>query len=380
MGWRIQNFALSEADQLSWYKAKAGSLFNALVPENAFKWPDYEPSKGQYAEGKARVDGMMSFAAENEFTYVRMHTVEWFLNDPEFTKHWSRKGGCTNYAKYLKQRIDRDVAALDPRVKSLDVFNEVLDRRLYAETCKLFAGGPNSVMVQAFKWANAANPSLKLCVNDYGLVESERWVNMVELVEWLRSNGAPVHCIGAQSHVGPLDIDPDVMAYRLAKLSTWLDLPVEVTEISFWSEQDTTTWENHMTDEAAQAAAFVAMLRTYFSHPNVTLALLWGFADTNHYIANGGVFRADGSPKPAGAAVERLITETWNSSSALGLPVEPSGDGTFMFRGFYGSYGIATTVGGKQAGGRAVFAGAAGGTQVATVSLDVPPPAGRKRA
>jgi len=28
------------------------------------------------------------------------------------------------------------------------------------------------------------------------------------MIEWLRSNGAPVHCIGAQSHLGPQDIVP----------------------------------------------------------------------------------------------------------------------------------------------------------------------------
>lgn len=33
-------------------------------------------------------------------------------------------------------------------------------------------------------------------------------INFVEMIEWLRANGAPVHCIGAQSHLGPSDIVP----------------------------------------------------------------------------------------------------------------------------------------------------------------------------
>lgn len=38
----------------------------------------------------------------------------------------------------------------------------------------LFTGGPNSVIVSAFKWANAVRPDLQLCVNDYDLLETDR--------------------------------------------------------------------------------------------------------------------------------------------------------------------------------------------------------------
>lgn len=38
----------------------------------------------------------------------------------------------------------------------------------------LFAGGPSSVIVSAFKWAAAVRPDLRLCINDYSLLETDR--------------------------------------------------------------------------------------------------------------------------------------------------------------------------------------------------------------
>jgi GH35 family endo-1,4-beta-xylanase len=78
------------------------------------------------------------------------------------------------------------------------------------------------------------------------------------------------------------------LAYRIDKLSTLLGLPVEVTEISFHTAEDQTTWQQTMTDEAAQADAFEKMLTTYFSHPKVTAMLLWGFGECCCQCGNGG--------------------------------------------------------------------------------------------
>lgn len=70
------------------------------------------------------------------------------------------------------------------------------------------------------------------------------------------------------------------MAYRLEKLSALLNnLPIEVTEVSFHSYEDPKTWQQTMTDEAAQADGFNKMLTTYFSHPRVNAVLLWGFGE-----------------------------------------------------------------------------------------------------
>lgn len=62
-------------------------------------------------------------------------------------------------------------------------------------------------------------------------------------------------------------------------MSSLLNIPVEMSEISFHTFEDPNTWQQTMTDEAAQADAFEKMLTTYFSHPKVTALLLWGFGE-----------------------------------------------------------------------------------------------------
>jgi len=101
--------------------------------------------------------------------------------------------------------------------------------------------------------------------------------------------------------------------------------------------------------------------------------------DTNHYIPSGGIYRADGTPKPAGVVVEQLITSTWNSSSPA-VPVSISPAGLPTFRGFYGRYDVSasiavtpgTTV--DAVAQRVEFPSSAGPAQTVVVTLAVPPP------
>lgn len=103
--------------------------------------------------------------------------------------------------------------------------------------------------------------------------------------------------------------------------------------------------------------------------------------DTNHFITNGGIFRADGTPKPAGTVVETLITSTWNTSSpAVPITPSPTNPGLQSFRGFYGRYDITVTVSDAQGVPttfvlpRVNFASAAGPVQTAVLTLPVAAP------
>lgn len=98
--------------------------------------------------------------------------------------------------------------------------------------------------------------------------------------------------------------------------------------------------------------------------------------DTNHYIPNGGIYRADGSPKPAGMVVEQLITSTWNSSSPS-VGIQSSGTSLHTFRGFYGRYDItislvAPSIGPYSGTHRVDFPAAAGASQTVMLTLPVP--------
>jgi GH35 family endo-1,4-beta-xylanase len=52
------------------------------------------------------------------------------------------------------------------------------------------------------RWAAAADPSAQLCLNEFGTLDSQHWQRFSDIVTGLRSNGAPLHCLGVQAHLG----------------------------------------------------------------------------------------------------------------------------------------------------------------------------------
>jgi hypothetical protein len=108
---------------------------------------------------------------------------------------------------------------------------------------------------------------------------------------------------------------------------------------------------------------------------------LFHTVDTNHFITNGGIYRADGTPKAAGTVVETLITSTWNTSSpAVPITPSPANPALKSFRGFYGRYDITVTVSDAQGVPatfvqRVNFASAAGPAQTVVMTLPVAAPA-----
>eukprot|EP00877_Chromochloris_zofingiensis_P010200 jgi/Chrzof1/5433/Cz16g02240.t1 len=51
---------------------------------------------------------------------------------------------------------------------------------------------------------------------------------------------------------------------------------------------------------------------------------LWGFWDANIWTVNGGIYRKDGTPKPAATALQRLWSKTWNTTLTNKVIGDPS--------------------------------------------------------
>ena len=87
-------------------------------------------------------------------------------------------------------------------------------------------------------------------------------------------------------------------------------------------------------DEAAQADAYEELYRIAFASPSVEAITIWDFADGTSWTGRGGILREDLSPKPAYAALDRLLNVRWKTRVAG----RTGSDGTLAFRGFYGGY------------------------------------------
>lgn len=280
------------------YVGLALRLFNGIVPENLFKWPNYEPCEGCVGESKNKLEEYFPLAIQHDMVLVRGHTLEWYWGP--FAKHWSRTNGCIAYETYLKDRIIRDVNAFQGKFHSYDVINELLHE---FPPCDIRSGGPNSLLVKMFVWANQADPMAMLCINEYNVLDGGKTQEYVDLVRWLMDNGAPVHCLGVQSHIAPVHSVADLIA-RLDIMAS-LGLPIYITELSVYSG-----WSGGLQNtlsEQQQADYLRLLLVTLFGHPSVHGIFFWGFWDGNHWIRNGGFYKRDFSPKLSGRVLENLL-------------------------------------------------------------------------
>lgn len=85
-------------------------------------------------------------------------------------------------------------------------------------------------------------------------------------------------------------------------------------------------------------------------------------------IRNGGIYRADGSPKTAATALYDMWHATWTTRVPARHVSLPAGRHTV--RGFYGKYTWrAVLAGGQEAGGEVEFPAAAGEQQTVVLQL-----------
>jgi hypothetical protein len=122
--------------------------------------------------------------------------------------------------------------------------------------------------------------------------------------------------------------------------------PLHITEQSVSSSWDE-RFEEHGAgywrrrwDEAAQADYLEAVYRLLFGIESVQAITWWNAVDDLAFINGGGLFRADGSAKPALLRLEALIDE-WTTSGIA----TTGGDGTVRIEGFAGGYAVVAEAG-----------------------------------
>lgn len=313
----------------NWYKSEAKKLFWYAVSENQFKWPEYERKKGKLK--KEEMYNYVKFTQANGWS-LRGHALMWSHQGYDYDKHYSNPKSakqCKDFAKYLKARIDRDLAEYKGKITEYDVWNEPIHESYTFNLCGW------DLLDSAFVWAHKADPSAKLYINDYNVVAAGETDRYATLIKGMLDRKVPVHGIGVQCHFGLRPITPGLIKERLDKLAK-LGLPIKVTEF------DIGDWQLGMNEsEEVQAEKFETFIRTAFSHPAVNGIVLWGFWDNRHWVKNGGIVASDGREKPAAKRVYDLWHKVWTTEeTAVAGP-----DGIAKFRGFKGRYKV--TVGEK---------------------------------
>lgn len=206
--------------------------FNSVTPENALKWDTTEPSEGRF--NFAPGDRFVAYAERHHLTAIG-HTLCWHSQLPGWVSR--PPAGQTELTReVLLQRLHRHIQEVaghyKGRIHGWDVVNEAIrdgdgqyrDSVFYRVVGKEF-------IALAFKWAHEADPAAELYYNDYNLDQDDKKrATAIELVKYLREQGAPISGIGLQGHYN--------LTYpRLSKIDETiqmfadLGLKVDITEL-----------------------------------------------------------------------------------------------------------------------------------------------------
>ncbi|CAC5398805.1 unnamed protein product [Mytilus coruscus] len=232
--------------------------FEWAVTENALKWKLMEWTMGNvnYAKG---VDAVYVLKANG--MKVRGHNMFWGV-----TGHSPRWLDGMSSAEILQQmhiRVNDMISQTYGLLEHWDVNNENLHGDYFEQET-----GHSNITREMFYWINSLEPSVKLFLNDFGVVNSPLSTTAYKIQgRKFKDSGVPIYGMGVQSHFKTSQLDMDVLKYRLDKISQ-SGLPIWITELSIL--------ESNAVDKAT---ALDDVMTLYFSHPAVEGVLLWGFWD-----------------------------------------------------------------------------------------------------
>jgi endo-1,4-beta-xylanase len=297
---------LEEADTVVALREECG----LIVAEFEHKWHRLEPRRGEhdFAPG----DRLAAFARDNGMA-LRGHTLVWHRSMPPWTTELER----AELAAAVRSHIAAAVGRWRGQIRTWDVLNEAVrpeDGRadLLRQTPMLERLGPEYV-AEVFRLARAADPTLRLCYNDFGCEHASAWgrrkrQGVLMLLGALRQADAPLDVLGVQAHLD---------AHRPFEAEEWraflsevagLGLTIEVTEFDV---NDARLPADPAVRDAAVAELTRRFLDATLSEPAVKSLVCWGLSDRHSWIRRGQGAehrREDGAaarPLPLDEAMQR---------------------------------------------------------------------------
>ncbi|MFF3286815.1 endo-1,4-beta-xylanase [Streptomyces sp. NPDC003023] len=267
------------------YTSIANREFNSVTAENEMKIDATEPQRGQFNFSAA--DRVYNWAVQNG-KEVRGHTLAWHSQQPG----WMQSLSGSDLRQAMRNHINGVMAHYKGKIAQWDVVNEAFaDGSSGARRDSNLQRSGNDWIEDAFRTARAADPSAKLCYNDYN-VENWNWAKtqaMYNMVRDFKARGVPIDCVGFQSHFNsgsPYDSNFRTTLQNFAALG----VDVAVTELDIQGASPT-TYANVVNDCLAVSRCL-----------GVTV---WGVRDMDSWRSEQTplLFNNDGSKKQAYTAV-----------------------------------------------------------------------------
>ncbi|MFD3718488.1 non-reducing end alpha-L-arabinofuranosidase family hydrolase [Streptomyces sp. NPDC058674] len=286
------------------YTAISDREFNMITPENEMKWDAIEPSRGNFAFGSA--DRIVDRATAHG-QRLRGHTAVWHSQLPSWV---SSIGDANTLRTVMNSHITTLMSHYKGKIYAWDVVNEAFADGSTQHRSSVFQNVlGNGFIEEAFRTARAADPSAKLCYNDYNI---ENWSDaktqgVYSMVKDFKSRGVPIDCVGLQSHFGAGG-PPSSFQTTLSNFAA-LGVDVQITELDI-AQASPTHYAN--TVKACLAVA------------RCTGITVWGIRDSDSWRSGESplLFDNNGNPKPAHTAVVNAL-----KAAAPGTPTGGSGTG-----------------------------------------------------
>ncbi|WP_435193524.1 endo-1,4-beta-xylanase [Streptomyces sp. NRRL F-5630] len=267
------------------YTSIANREFNMVTAENEMKIDATEPQRGQFNFSSA--DRVYNWAVQNG-KKVRGHTLAWHSQQPG----WMQSLSGNDLRQAMINHINGVMGHYKGKIAQWDVVNEAFaDGSSGARRDSNLQRSGNDWIEVAFRTARTADPSAKLCYNDYN-VENWTWAKtqaMYSMVRDFKQRGVPIDCVGFQAHFNsgsPYDSNFRTTLQNFADLG----VDVAVTELDIQGAP-ATTYANVTNDCLAVARCL-----------GITV---WGVRDSDSWRAEQTplLFNNDGSKKAAYSAV-----------------------------------------------------------------------------
>jgi endo-1,4-beta-xylanase len=309
------------------YTAIANREFNMVTAENEMKMDATEPQQNSF--NFTNGDRIYDWAVQNG-KQVRGHTLAWHSQQPG----WMQGLSGTALRNALVNHINGVVAHYKGKLAYWDVVNEAFNEDGSRRPSNLQATGNDWIDV-AFKTARAADPTVKLCYNDYNI---ENWSyaktqGVYRMVQDFKARGVPIDCVGLQAHFGAGNV-PSSLQTTISNFAA-LGVDVALTELDIGG---------------ASATDYTNTVKACLAVPRCVGITVWGVRDSDSWRSGDRPLLFDGSGNKK--AAYQAVLDALNAAG---------GDGTF-----------ALTVSRSGTGGGTVTSSPAGIDCGSTCSASVP--------
>jgi endo-1,4-beta-xylanase len=250
--------------------------FDYITPENVMKWGPLQPSPGVWDFSAA--DALLAKAVESGQS-VKGHALVWHRQMPG----WADALQGTALVDAVHAHVTATVRHFRGKLRAWDVINEAIAD----ESPNRIRDGLHSTlnvagMANAFKWARAEDPDVKLFYNDYGIEGLNSKSDAVyRLVQDLIAAGAPIDGVGFQSHFSTKNY-PSLPALRAnIRRFAALGLSVNISELDVRTVEVPGTRAQR---RAAQAIAYQEVASACATTAACEAVTTWGFTDAYSWI------------------------------------------------------------------------------------------------